>query len=673
MQKFNGSLVRQFPSLITGNAAAGVTVNVYVGESGSTLQTTVVTDDAGYYSFTAPDGIYRLSYGIANVPDQIVQLVDVAGIRSDFDAIEASNAEFLVEQQANYDAFVQSQGWDQVGTFAVGFTFTSPNQVGQDDDGNWWRWNGALDKVVAPGTNPESDADYKLVGDGVLRSDLSDGTAALGGSTSGDVADSTLELHPNKELVDVFIIYGQSNAKGSANATTGRQGITDKALYWSLDSQDLLPLTYTIESTSTFGGEVAYTSSGHAWGAFANKYAQLTGRRMVFVPGAIGGTSIAELSKDNPSGIYSALKTEYDKAIAEIEVNDWEVGSVCVLWHHGETNQASSLTYAEYKPLLETLMADMLTDFDYNRWLAALVGLPPSRTEVQVHGVRNSQIDVFDADPRATVAFWNFKNFTVNNGLLQSDDTHATQRGYNVMGRVMAESAASLLYPNQAKSDFDIIQRSVPEYSTPNRVKQICANIRLSDSGATLLTKDNNSDFLSSNVTGVSASGSLLTIGATCVPSHKILSMSVNCLNESSPQMAIDARVIRGAGLVFNVRLSVDYSFVIDTDAGALYQNEQLAAIELMDSSSLSIADGGTYWTISHNSAKFTPMITRLLTTGTSDEVETVRPVIASASSFRVLKSVGMLSCLIPSMTIRPNEIKAGTSLLVNLAASVSL
>jgi hypothetical protein len=189
MQKFNGSLVRQFPSLITGNAAAGVTVQVFVGESGSTLQTTVVTDAAGYYSFTAPDGIYRLSFDFPNVPDQIVQLVDVDAIRNDFDAIEASNAAFLIEQQDNYDAFVLSQGWDQVGTFEAGFTYESPNQVGQDADGNWWRWNGALPKVVAAGTLTGSDANFKLVGDGVLRNDLAaaDSDVLVGGVPAGDL------------------------------------------------------------------------------------------------------------------------------------------------------------------------------------------------------------------------------------------------------------------------------------------------------------------------------------------------------------------------------------------------------------------------------------------------------------------------------------------------------
>ena len=185
MQKFNGSLIRQFPNSVSGNAAVAVQVTVFISGTtteatlyadddtgGATLPNPLTTNNVGFYSFYAADGMYRLEFNSAQYPDLEIQLVDVDAIRDDFDSLESSNAAFLVAQQAAYDAFVLSQGWDQVGTFAAGFTFTSPNQVGQDADGNWWRWNGAFNKVVTAGTLPSSDSNYKLVGDGVLRSDL---------------------------------------------------------------------------------------------------------------------------------------------------------------------------------------------------------------------------------------------------------------------------------------------------------------------------------------------------------------------------------------------------------------------------------------------------------------------------------------------------------------------
>jgi hypothetical protein len=141
MQKFNGSLVRQFPSLITGNAAAGVSVTVFIGESGSTLATLfsgngvnqianpITTDSAGYYGFYAADGVYRLRFGVANIPDQNIQLLDslqvvntitggsgligqaasyaLQSITANQDAVQAATDAALPSIQANADYIAQ--------------------------------------------------------------------------------------------------------------------------------------------------------------------------------------------------------------------------------------------------------------------------------------------------------------------------------------------------------------------------------------------------------------------------------------------------------------------------------------------------------------------------------------------------------------------------------------
>ena len=189
MYQYSNSLIRQFSSAVTGNAAVGVQATVYVGETGtlaslfevngSPKSNPVTTDGKGFYSFSLADGDYRIVFSSSQFATLRISVLDGAQIREDFDDLVASNTAFRIAQQAAYDSFVLSQGWDQVGTFAAGFTFTSPNQVGQDSSGSWWRWNGAFPKVVTAGTLPSSDANYKLVGDGVLRSDLNAGTVPI--------------------------------------------------------------------------------------------------------------------------------------------------------------------------------------------------------------------------------------------------------------------------------------------------------------------------------------------------------------------------------------------------------------------------------------------------------------------------------------------------------------
>jgi len=185
MQKFNGSLVRQFPSLISGNAAAGVSVTVYAGVTGSTLATLfsgngtgslpnpLTTDSAGYYGFYAADGLYRLNFGISGIPDQLIQLVDVDQIRNDL------------------NTFVISQGWIPAGSFSAGATLTKPNEI-LSDGANYWRWDGALPRVVGAGSSPSPTGvgAWLLVGDAALRSELAvaDSSVIIAGITAAQVA-----------------------------------------------------------------------------------------------------------------------------------------------------------------------------------------------------------------------------------------------------------------------------------------------------------------------------------------------------------------------------------------------------------------------------------------------------------------------------------------------------
>lgn len=236
MYQYSNSLIRQFPSGVTGNAAVGIQATVYVGETGALASlfesngTTpksnpVTTDSKGFYSFSVADGDYRIVFSSSQFSTLRIIVLDGAAIREEFDDLVASNTAFRNEQQAAYDSFVLSQGWDQVGTFAAGFTFTSPNQVGQDADGNWWRWNGAFNKVVAPGTLPSSDINYKLVGDGVLRSDLSQ---ASGSSLIG-YGDQTVEQQLDKTDLNIFPIskFGGVDDYNGTAGTNNYQSVYD--------------------------------------------------------------------------------------------------------------------------------------------------------------------------------------------------------------------------------------------------------------------------------------------------------------------------------------------------------------------------------------------------------------------------------------------------------------
>ena len=97
------------------------------------------------------------------------------------------NAHYTIEglrwlaQQA-----IAAFGWIPVGTFQDGATLTLPNQILKDEtDGEYYRWDGALPKMVPSGSTPSSSGGtgvgaWVSVGDAALRSMLASGADGNG-------------------------------------------------------------------------------------------------------------------------------------------------------------------------------------------------------------------------------------------------------------------------------------------------------------------------------------------------------------------------------------------------------------------------------------------------------------------------------------------------------------
>lgn len=185
MQKYNGQLIRQFASNVSGNAASGVTVTVrrqsdsglailYADNNtaGATIANPITTSTTGRFSFYAADGVYTLTFS-DSTPVQVVQLQDVVALQEQFD-----NA-------------VSNAGYIQIGTFAAGCTVNQVNGV-VSDGSSFWRWDGALPKTVTAGSapTPAGVGNWVLISDGGLRSDLAatNSTVSVAGVDAEDLA-----------------------------------------------------------------------------------------------------------------------------------------------------------------------------------------------------------------------------------------------------------------------------------------------------------------------------------------------------------------------------------------------------------------------------------------------------------------------------------------------------
>lgn len=131
----------------------------------------------------------------------------------------------VIEAEAN--AAVISLGWHQVGLFADGFTYLLQNDIAKDAAGDWYRWNGALPKVVTAGTLPSSDVnfvkiDYKAHAElsGLDDADAHPATSIsrIGGGNAGD----SLDKLDASNYMSIYLYGGSPYKTGAENLTALR-------------------------------------------------------------------------------------------------------------------------------------------------------------------------------------------------------------------------------------------------------------------------------------------------------------------------------------------------------------------------------------------------------------------------------------------------------------------
>ncbi|TIL91707.1 MAG: sialate O-acetylesterase [Mesorhizobium sp.] len=239
----------------------------------------------------------------------------------------------------------------------------------------------------------------------------------------------------------LFVIGGQSNAVGQGDSgPTITAGIAKQ--YYSSALTDLA------------SDPVGNANTGSAWPAFANKFFNLTGCGMVFVPTAVSGSAQAAAA-DRGAGHwdvggvhYGASITKLNAAIAAVEAADlaWQLGGI--LWIQGEADAieitTGTITDSVYYSALDAMVTRFESDTDtpFLPFLMAMTGQEDDGDPSGWPLVRAKQREFVKARANAFLAFTGAKNFAARS--LMPDTYHYTQPGYDEMGEAMAVVAAAV-------------------------------------------------------------------------------------------------------------------------------------------------------------------------------------------------------------------------------------
>ncbi|AUR87897.1 coil containing protein [Vibrio phage 1.105.O._10N.286.49.B4] len=243
--------------------------------------------------------------------------------------------------------------------------------------------------------------------------------------------------------VDVFVAYGQSNARGSTPIASSTPFVlpTGWGLKWNWQTSTLDDLQ---DPCAKDGG-----SDISAWPSFADQWTRLTGRKCIIVNAAVGGSTIFKLNPTAPEGWFDDMTNATDSAIAAAIAEGYRIKSVQMLWAQGEADAKNQTDIATYKSLMDDIESAFTAKyfgqgytyggvyiskvgFDWSSQIAADYDwtLQIGFTQTSATKYKKYQTPAFDGAP----------TFTRTNRLMSNDDIHYSHLGYNLMGEVMAEN-----------------------------------------------------------------------------------------------------------------------------------------------------------------------------------------------------------------------------------------
>ncbi len=291
-------------------------------------------------------------------------------------------------------------------------------------------------------THDEADASLTLADTALQPGDVVN-NLTTGGTAVPLSAEQGKTLNVSLNEIDVFLIAGQSNAVGQGNSALSPVPTSGTVLQ------------YHNSTISNATDPVGTANTGSAWPQFGITYYQKTGRKVLFVPAAVGGTTLtaeagaAHLPSpvdtwDTTGTLFGAAVTKANSALTAATAAGYTPKFKGVLWSQGEYDadaiDNASITVSTYQTALINLVTRFATEFGKTRLLIFQTG---SRTfdTTGFQQVRASQQYVAATVEDAYLVHWGAVDFVARG--LMTDDVHYGQVALNEMGMLGANYVAT--------------------------------------------------------------------------------------------------------------------------------------------------------------------------------------------------------------------------------------
>lgn len=278
---------------------------------------------------------------------------------------------------------------------------------------------------------------------------------ALGAGTIERTGAPVETVYVQKAKLDVFLMTGQSNSAyhNVAPAETDPQPAPGTAYFWGLENRPIWEIDFDPVECGmhdmTKNGSVIIGDKGPA---FAATYHELTGHKVYYITGGIGSQAVINFVPPDGSMWTHDVAVVAD-AMDSIDTSVYDVRVLYYMWIQGENDKSTPVaTYKErFLAMHDAIIAGDL-GADFSKCLISKVRATNAPTASQ------AQIELAEEYPDTIVMATELADtFTVDNGLMSSDDLHYSQKGDNEIGVALAECAASYAMPTEDSAVRDLL------------------------------------------------------------------------------------------------------------------------------------------------------------------------------------------------------------------------
>lgn len=246
---------------------------------------------------------------------------------------------------------------------------------------------------------------------------------------------------------DVYLCIGQSNMAGRGEILAEDYGVKDGIYLLDGDGQ-VVPASIPFNIYSTIRGRTASQRFG-LHNVFADEIYAFTGRKILLVVNARGGTSIPSWLKGADPVIRSEARNDeeelwgqevpgfYDEAVRRT-IQSMKHGALkAILWHQGE-GDASEYSASLYVDRLKSLVSDLRKDIGVDESVPFVLGeVSPVNSKASI--INPYLLKCADVIPNAFCV-------TSENCDTQSDNVHFTRAGYITLGKRYSEIILDKVY-----------------------------------------------------------------------------------------------------------------------------------------------------------------------------------------------------------------------------------